>query len=183
MQYDLIRSARRSLSAQIKEGRLIVRAPITTSEREIEQFLLKHEGWIVKHMAQAQERAQATLETPTLTKEELRALTRQAKEVIPQRVAYYAPIVGVSYGTVTIRAQKSRWGSCSTRGNLSFNCLLMLAPQEVLDSIVVHELCHRKQMNHSRRFYAEVLRVCPDYYTYRKWLNRNGYLLFAKLGK
>ena len=96
-------------------------------------------------------------------------------------MAHYAPLVGVSYGRITIRCQRTRWGSCSSKGNLNFNCLLMLAPPEVLDCIVVHELCHRKEMNHSQRFYAEVLRVMPDYRERYKWLKENGHMLMAML--
>ena len=89
-----------------------------------------------------------------------------ARRCIPERVRYYAPKVGVDYCSITIRCQKFRWGSCSGRGNLSFNCLLMLTPPEVIDSVVVHELCHRKEMNHSAAFYAHVLRVFPEYRTW-----------------
>ena len=74
-------------------------------------------------------------------------------------------------------------GSCSSKGNLNFNCLLMLAPPKVLDSVVVHELCHRKEMNHSKRFYAEVLRVFPDYWAQDKWLKENGNILMSMLGE
>ncbi|MDY3888895.1 MAG: M48 family metallopeptidase, partial [Agathobacter sp.] len=84
-------------------------------------------------------------------------------EYIPKRVAYFADIMGVDYGRITIRMQKTRWGSCSSKGNLNFNCLLMLAPPEVIDYVVVHELCHRKEMNHSKAFWREVERVLPDY--------------------
>lgn len=109
-----------------------------------------------------------------LSMEELRTLAQQAVKVIPERVAYYASRVGVTYGRITIRNQKSRWGSCSSKGNLNFNCLLMLAPMEVIDSVVVHELCHRLEMNHSKRFYEHVLRVYPEYYRYHAWLKEHG---------
>jgi predicted metal-dependent hydrolase len=101
--------------------------------------------------------------------------------VIPERAAHYAALMGVTYGRITIRAQKTRWGSCSSKGNLSFNCLLMLAPPEVLDSVVVHELCHLRVMNHSERFYAEVLRVFPEYREKHGWLKDNGDMLLAML--
>ena len=101
--------------------------------------------------------------------------------MIPARVAFFAPQIGVSCGRVTIRAQRTRWGSCGRNGNLNFNCLLMLAPPEVLDSVVVHELCHRREMNHSARFYAEVLRVFPEYRKHRQWLKENGEALMARL--
>lgn len=93
---------------------------------------------------------------PALSHEEIRQLARKAMKVIPERVAYYAPLVGVDYGRITIRNQKTRWGSCSSRGNLNFNCLLMLTPPEIIDYVVVHELCHRKEMNHSPLFWKEV---------------------------
>jgi predicted metal-dependent hydrolase len=89
-------------------------------------------------------------------------------------VQYFAPLVGVDYRRITIRSQKTRWGSCSSSGNLNFNCLLLLAPPEVLDYVVVHELCHRKEMNHAPRFWAEVGRVLPDYKKRNKWLKENG---------
>ena len=116
-----------------------------------------------------------------LTAEEIRALAAKALEVIPERVAYYAPLMGVTYNRITIRNQKTRWGSCSSKGNLNFNCLLMLCPPEVIDSVVVHELAHRTEMNHSKRFYAHVLRVYPDYYKWNKWLKENGPALIRRM--
>ena len=110
-----------------------------------------------------------------------RELAESARQYIPERVQYYAPKVGVDYGSITIRSQKSRWGSCSSKGNLSFNCLLMLTPPEVIDSVVVHELCHRKEMNHSAAFYAHVLRVFPEYQTWRRWLKENGPALLLRV--
>jgi predicted metal-dependent hydrolase len=106
--------------------------------------------------------------------EEGRRMAEKAAEVIPGRVRYYSQRIGVTYGRITIRNQRTRWGSCSARGNLNFNCLLMLAPPEVVDSVVVHELCHRKEMNHSERFYAEVFRAFPDYLKWNRWLKENG---------
>ena len=82
---------------------------------------------------------------------------------------------------ITIRSQRTRWGSCSSKGNLNFNCLLVLFPPEVIDSIVVHELCHRKHMNHSPQFYGEIDKVFPEYKKWHKWLNDNGRLYMAKL--
>ena len=104
-----------------------------------------------------------------------------AKQCFPGLVARYAPVVDVDYGTVTIRAQRTRWGSCSAQGNLNFNCLLMLTPDHVMEYVVVHELCHRKEMNHSARFWAEVERVLPDYRESRRWLKEHGGGLICRL--
>ena len=89
--------------------------------------------------------------------------------------------MGVDYGRITIRAQHTRWGSCSAQGNLNFNCLLMLTPDDVKAYVVVHELCHRKEMNHSARFWAEVERVLPGYRESRRWLRENGGALICRL--
>ena len=116
-----------------------------------------------------------------LTQQELDALKREAKLLIPGRVRYYAAKLGITYGRVAIRAQRSRWGSCSSKGNLNFNCLLMLCPPEVIDSVVVHELCHRKELNHSKAFWALVYEAMPDYKTWDKWLRDHGRELISAL--
>ena len=97
-----------------------------------------------------------------------------AKDYFPKRAAYYLPFTGGSFQRITIRDQKTRWGSCSARGTLSFNWRLMLAPPAVLDYVVVHELCHLTHMNHSPAFWALVESVCPDYRIHRKWLKEHG---------
>ena len=165
---------------QIRDGRVLVRAPLRTPEAEIRQFMEKHRQWLEKHLLKAWELERAKAGVRKLTEEEIRELMKRAKAVIPERAAYWAERIGVRYGRITIRCQKTRWGSCSTKGNLNFNCLLMLTPPEVLDSIVVHELCHRKEMNHSGRFYAEVLRVMPEYRQHQQWLKEHGEMILSK---
>ncbi len=115
-----------------------------------------------------------------LSSSEIDELTSEAKKVIPERAAFYAKQMGVSYNRITIRHQKTRWGSCSELGNLNFNCLLMLAPTEVLDYVIVHELCHLKEMNHSGSFWREVGRAMPGYRNPQKWLKENGPALMAR---
>jgi len=180
MNYKLIRSNRRSLSLEVKEGGLVVRAPLRASAAEIDTFIASHKRWIEKHISKSEEQRRKAEEDP-IGPEELRALADLARRVIPERVRYYAAKAQVTYGRITIRSQRSKWGSCSSKGNLNFNCLLMLTPPEVIDSVVVHELCHRKEMNHSDRFYAEVLRIYPDYRKWRKWLKDNGSQLMARM--
>lgn len=116
-----------------------------------------------------------------LTQQELEALKKEAKRLIPERVRYYAAKLGITYGRVAIRAQRSRWGSCSSKGNLNFNCLLMLTPREVIDSVIVHELCHRRQLNHSKAFWKLVYEAMPDYGTWDRWLKDHGRELISAL--
>ena len=174
--YKVIRSARRTMAIQIlPDGQVLLRCPYGITDGQIRQFADSKADWIRKHLPDSAQRPAA------FSAQQLRELTTQASQVIPQRVAVLAPLVGVTYGRVTIRHQHTRWGSCSTKGNLNFNCLLMLAPPQVLDYVVVHELCHRKEMNHSPRFWAEVERVFPEYKACRKWLRENGQALIARL--
>ena len=184
LQYELIRSKRKTLAVQIKpDGSVIVRAPLRLPQRDIDRFLREKSVWIESHRAKILRERQQEIANPipALTEEQLRRLKRRAAVAIPERLEYFAPLVGVDYGRVTIRSQKTRWGSCSSRGNLNFNCLLLLTPPEVLDYVVVHELCHRKHMNHSPRFWAEVERVMPGYKAAKKWLRDNGTRLMGLL--
>ena len=171
--YELIRSNRKTIALQIKgDGRIIVRAPLRMAAKDIQRFVDSKAAWIEKHLFIIQQRQQPV--APAFTVEQLHQLADAAKSDLLRRVAHFAALVGVTYGRITIRAQKSRWGSCSGKGNLNFNCLLMLCPEDVRDYVVVHELCHRKELNHSPRFWAEVEKVLPGYRMQRKWLKENG---------
>lgn len=168
--YTLIRSDRKTLAIQIKNGEVIVRAPRQAMKADIEKIVEEHRDWIEKALQK-----HSTLPAyPPFTAEEVRSMADAALVDIPKRVARLAPLVGVRYGRITIRNQRTKWGSCSSKGNLNFNCVLMLSPEWVRDYIVVHELCHLKEMNHSPAFWAEVARVCPDYKEAEAWLKANG---------
>lgn len=177
MKVTVIRSNRKTVAIQVNSDLSVtVRAPRSVSEKDIEEILKKKEAWISKHIEKIKETKERVEAEPTekLTREKVIALAEEALKVIPERVEYFAKVIGVTYGKITIRNQKTRWGSCSSKGNLNFNCLLMLAPPEVLDYVVVHELCHRKQMNHSKAFWLEIEKVLPDYKEARKWLKEEG---------
>lgn len=178
----VIRSSRKTLAMEItKDEEILVRAPYCTPDAEIQSFIADSAGWIEKHLQKVKDENKAASLDGKLTMEDIRALADKALVVIPERVACYAPKAGVTYGRITIRNQKSRWGSCSARGNLNFNCLLMLAPPEVIDYVVVHELCHRKEMNHSPAFWAEVEKILPDYRIRRQWLKEEGSRLIKRM--
>ena len=175
---EVIRSDRRSMSLEVRaDGRVLVRAPRRTSERKIRAFVEENRAWIAKRLAALAERPPVE----KLTEAELTALKKRAKSVFAEKAAFYAARLGVRYGRIAVRCQKSKWGSCSAKGNLNFNCLLLLAPEAVLDYVVVHELCHRIEMNHSPRFWAQVATVLPDYNTRRRWLKTHGGELMAKV--
>ncbi len=184
MEYSLVRSKRKTIGMELRpDGTLLVRAPMRMSKAAIDDFILRHRDWIEAHRKRAEQRKEAAEAQGPLTQEELKALAKHARTYIPARVRFYAPRVGVTFGRIAIRSQRTRWGSCSSQGNLNFNCLLMLTPPQVIDSVVVHELCHRKRMDHSKAFYDEVLRVFPDYWEQHKWLNENGEIIMAMLDR
>ena len=181
MEYQVIRSARKTVAAEITAQGVLVRAPLRMTDKEIAAFVEKNRDKIERYQKRAIARRDSLPDEPPLTPEDVKKLAEQAKAYLPQRLQYYAPLVGVSYGRVTVRNQKSKWGSCSADGNLNFNCLLMLCPKEVIDSVVVHELCHRKEMNHSKRFYAEVRHVFPEYDKWNGWLKEHGPAIMKRM--
>ncbi len=182
---EVIRSKRKTLAIEIRpDMRVVVRAPEKIPQNEIMKFVEEKQNWIKKHLVQMYFKAEEIKKQkkePALTNADIEKLCQKALSVIPDKVKYYAEIMGVTYGRITIRNQKTRWGSCSSKGNLNFNCLLMLMPDKVLDYVVVHELCHLKQMNHSKKFWMEVERYMPDYQNYKKWLNENGGALIERM--
>lgn len=176
--YTLIRSNRRSLSLQVTPaGEVVVRSPHGLSDAYIRRFVEERSEWILLRLLQAENREPL----PALTEQEKQELLRAAREDLPRRVEQWAPLVGVICNRISLRLTRSQWGSCSSRGNLSLSTLLMLTPPEVRDYVVVHELCHRKYMNHSRDFWTEVERVLPDYRRRRKWLKDNGGAILARV--
>lgn len=178
MEYRIIRSRRRTVAIELTpRGEVLVRCPGRMAKRDIQRFVDSKADWIASHLAKLAGNRDVTPFTP----EEQKAMAQQAKQILPRKVARYAEEIGVTYGRVTIRTQHTRWGSCSAAGNLNFNCLLMLAPEEVQDYVIVHELCHRKEMNHSPRFWAEVAMILPDYPRQKQWLKENGSALLARL--
>lgn len=184
MQIDYVikKSHRRSISVHVApDKKVIIKAPVGTPVSVVEDFLREKKAWIVKQLEKVEAQSQLAEEMGPLTSQDISALKKKAKVIIPQRVEYYAKLAGISYNRIAIRLQKSRWGSCSVDGNLNFNCLLALMPLEILDSVVVHELCHRRHMDHSKAFYDDVLKLFPDYKRCDKWLKQNGPAYFKRI--
>lgn len=172
---QIIRSKRKTLSLEIRrDEKIIVRAPMFVSDAEIEEFVSEHCAWIEKNLGKIQLQNEKKGNAVRLTDAEVSALKKEGEKIFRQRVEHFAPMAGVAYGKISVKIQKTLWGSCSAKGNLNFNCLLLLMPREVLDSVVVHELCHRRYMNHSKAFYDMVIGIYPEYRKWNEWLKKNG---------
>lgn len=176
-EYRIIRSNRKTIAIQIQpDGQILVRCPKGMRSSDVHTFVESKRKWIDKQLSKIKPQSS----TP-LSKEELDLLRDRSKVLVQERVAHYAYIMGVSYNHISLRFQRTRWGSCSSKGNLNFNCLLALVPPDVLDYVVVHELCHLKEMNHSQRFWEEVRSVMPDYEQSKRWLKENGNALISRI--
>lgn len=168
--YELIRSRRKTLALEItRDCRVVVRAPQRTPKAFIEDFVRRHEAWIQRHLAQQRRRAAAL--PPPPTPEEIAALKAQARAVLPEKAAYWSAQMGVRPTGVKITAARKRYGSCSGKNSLCFSCFLMRCPEEAVDLVVVHELCHILEKNHGPRFYALLEQILPDWRERKKLLS------------
>ena len=171
---QVIRSARKSIGLEIKAGgEVFARIPARFSDWELKRFLEEHKGWIFDKLRLSRERKEnrKAVEAPRMEEMTAAEIARM-KERFLERVRHYSGLMGITFGRITVRNQKTRWGSCSEKGNINFNYLLYFLPKELLDYVVVHELAHRREMNHSDRFWAEVERILPDYRERRKELKK-----------
>ena len=166
--YELIRSRRKTLALELtREGRLIVRAPLRISRREIDAFVEKHKDGIAHHLAK--QAARPTLPPPDAP--ETQTLKTQAQAILPEKVAHWSAVMGVKPAGIRITTARKRYGSCSSKGSLCFSCYLMCCPEEAVELVVVHELCHLREMNHGPGFYALLERYLPDWKERKKLLN------------
>lgn len=171
---QVIRSNRKSIGLEVRSADDIrVRIPSRLSDRELKKFVNAHKDWIFEkaELIENWEDQRTSTGAPSwegLSKVELQNI----KNKFADRVSYFAEIMNVTFGRITIRNQKTRWGSCSTKGNLNFNYQLYYLPDELLDYVVVHELSHRRHMDHSKEFWTEVEKYCPNYRKLRKNLKK-----------
>lgn len=171
-----VRESPRSRSVRVvyrygDQAELVV--PVGTSDRAIDRALREHAPWLARQVARA---PRPTLELPPLGEREGRALARVR---VHETVRVEAARLGVTPRRIAIRDTTSRWGSCSTRGNLSFSWRLALAPRRILDYVVLHELCHLVHHDHSPRFWSLLERARPTYREERDWLSDHGWELLA----
>ncbi|MBS4026276.1 MAG: M48 family metallopeptidase [Clostridia bacterium] len=153
--------------------------PSFIREIEARRLLEEKKNWIITKIKELQVHQEEQLAQRELRKQQASWYRQQANEAIMLRVRYYSEKVGVAYNTVRIKDQKTRWGSCSAKKNLNFNWRLIMAPPEVLDYVVVHELCHLIHLNHSPAFWQLVKNQLPDYSRHKRWLKDQGATLMA----
>lgn len=171
MDYELKRSRRRTAALEItRDCRVLVRAPLRMPRQEIDAFVAAHRSWLEAHLAA--QRARLAAAPPPPTPAEIQALKERAWAVLPEKVAHYSRLMGLTPAGVKITAARTRYGSCSGKNSLCFSCFLMNAPDEAIDLVVVHELCHIRHKNHGPAFYALLESVLPDHRR-RKQLLKN----------
>ena len=160
MEYRVIYSARKTIYIGVDDDGVFVRAPLHTDKETIEKLLVKYSAWIEKSLAHVKKKQEMHRD---LTTSEIAALKKSARAYLTEKTEYYANIMGLKYSRITITSAKKRFGSCSTKGNISYSYRLMLYPEYAREYVVVHELAHLVEMNHSKKFYDVVARVLPDY--------------------
>ena len=168
MKYEIIYSKRKTISFTIKNGNLIIRAPFGTKKDKIEKLIIDHKSWIDKGIL----KSKTIAEKEEISAEDEKRLRKEAKKILKEKMDHYSNIMGVKYGRITITGAKTRFGSCSYKGNISFSFRLMQYPEDAIDYVVVHELAHLIELNHSPRFWAVVASVFPDYKSRRKILKK-----------
>lgn len=175
----VVYSKRRTMGLEIKgDAQVVARVPKGLPGQSVIEFIKERQEWVLQKWFLVRERQEIAAARPHpdyVEHPELEEIYRKrARERLTERTAYFAALMGVSYNRISIRSQKTRWGSCSAQGNLNFHWKLILMPPEILDYVVVHELAHRREMNHSERFWVQIERMLPDYKQRRKWLREKG---------
>lgn len=168
MEYELIRSRKRSLSLTVdQDGKVIVRVPLRTPLYVVEDFVRRHESWI-------ENKKREVMASPKfrIGDEEKELLRQKAKEYLPQRTAHFSKLMGVIPSKIGISSAKKRFGSCNSKDSINFSLYLMLYPQEAIDYVIVHELAHLKELNHSKKFYGIIESILPDYREREKLLKQ-----------
>ena len=158
----------KSIILRVKRGEIIVSAPASALIRVIEKLILKKSEWIVGVV----KKTKPVSSKITFDEKVLDNLKSVAFELVQERLEFFNNHYKFKYKKVTIRAQKTRWGSCSSNKNLSFNVKILILPKYLQDYIVVHELCHLREMNHSQKFWSLVEKKIPNQKELRKELNK-----------
>ena len=167
MDYDVKYSVRKTVSIKVSMGRVIVSAPVGIKRKTLDDIIKKHETWIEKAILSEKNKSD---KFDGLTDDEIKRLRREARIYFTEKCRYYAEIMGLEYKKISITSAKTRFGSCSSKKTICFSYRLMLYPPEARDYVVVHELAHLREMNHSPKFYEIIARYMPDYKERKKLL-------------
>ena len=167
MDFQVIYSKRKTVAIKIENGSVIVKAPKGIGKKEIKAIIEKHKEWIEKAIEREKDKRERY---EALTSDEIKQLKKGARTYLTSLCEYYAGIMNLSYNRITITSAKTRFGSCSSDKNISFSYLLMLYPEAAREYVVVHELAHLVEMNHSVAFYRIIERYLPDYKERKKLL-------------
>ena len=160
MEYKVVYSKRKTISLTIVDGTPVIKAPIGTKKKTIKEIIEKYSGWIEKHI-EIQKKKEALFKD--LTDDDIKRIKNEARKYFVDKTEYFSKIMGIDYGRITITSAQKRFGSCSSTGNIAFSYRLMLYPESAREYVIVHELAHRKEMNHSKAFYAIIAAILPDY--------------------
>lgn len=174
---EVIKSQRKSLVLSVKNGVVIVKAPLRYPDQKIIDLLRLKEKWIDKRLGEYESIKTIEKYSPV----RLKRIKENTTLLVNDLAFYYAEKIGVEFNKITVKKQRSVWGSCSLKRNLNFNLLLSEMPKEVAEYVVIHELCHLKEMNHSKKFWGLVERFCPDYKKRKRWLKEEGRILLNKI--
>ena len=173
----IIRSNRNSISLEIGiEGSAVLRIPKRLSNREVIKFLKKHESWIIKRKKEMKNDLKK-LNLVNFEVSKIDEYKRDAIKLFSSRLEFYSKFSGIRYKKFRLSNAKKRWGSCSSKQTISINWRLFFAPRDVQEYVIVHELLHLKQMNHSKIYWKEVEKIIPDYKKHKTWLKENSHLL------
>lgn len=160
MEYILKRSKRKTISLNIDdELNVVVHSPYFVPKYKIEEFVNQNESWILTHL----DKKKKYLEKEQISLEDEEKYRKEAKEYLPEKLAYYAEIMGVHPKGIKITSARKRFGSCGPNDTICFSWRLMTYPKEAVDYVIVHELSHLVERNHSSKFYDVVRKYMPDY--------------------
>lgn len=172
MKVQVIRSNRKTIGLEVRaDESVILRAPQWFSEKELDEWIGEHAYWIEEKVKQMRQRNLNKKLTGAPAVDEISDV--EWKNILgefTERVNHFSKVMDVTVGRITIRNQKTRWGSCSSKGNVNFNYQLYYMPRELMDYVIIHELSHRRHMNHSAEFWQEVEKYCKAYRECRKKL-------------
>ena len=169
MEYKVIYSDRKTVNISVKDGSVVIKAPKRIKKEELLRIIEKHKAWIDKAVIREREKRE---KYETLDENEIKALKKSAREYLTEKCEYFSKLMGLEYNRITITSAKTRFGACTSAKNISFSYRLMLYPEPAREYVVVHELAHLIEMNHSKKFYAIIEKYLPDYKERKKLLKK-----------